>query len=240
MIGEIRYSIFDGQPALSSCSVWKPDNLVSIADPAEFQDYLNRLFVSQKSFGKSTYAWAEQVHGNRVLIAMDSGTYETCDGLITTHPWLRLIIRTADCAAVMCYHPEKKIIANLHVGWRGAYQQIIQQTMQILSKKWNIHPAELLVAVSPFIQSCCYEVGKDFFNYFPSRLLSQRDGKLYFDLHRCIREQLGEAGIQPNQLEISTVCTYCSSLRLPSYRRNKTLNRLINMVELRGEKNEKE
>lgn len=236
MIGEIRYSVFDGQPALSCCTVWKPESSVSIDDPEAFQDYLNRLFVSQDMAGKSRYAWAEQVHGNQVLIATDSGKFKTCDGLITAHSGLRLIIRTADCAAVMCYHPGKKIVANLHVGWRGAYQHIIQQAIQILTKKWEISPTELLVAVSPFIQACCYEVGKEFFDYFPSRLLRQRDGKFYFDLQMSIREQLLAAGVPPDQQEISTVCTHCSPLQLPSYRRNKTQNRLINMVEIIGEK----
>ncbi len=238
MIGEIRYSVFDGQAELSCCTVWKPESSVSIDDPEEFQDYLDRLFISQNPGGKSRYAWAEQVHGNQVLIATDSGKFETCDGLITALPGLRLIIRTADCAAVMCYHPGKKIVANLHVGWRGAYQHIIPQAIHILSRKWEIHPAELLVAVSPFIQACCYEVGKEFFDYFPSRLIHQRDGKFYFDLQMCIREQLIEAAIPIDQLEISLICTHCSPLQLPSYRRNKTQNRLINMIEIIGEKNE--
>jgi purine-nucleoside/S-methyl-5'-thioadenosine phosphorylase / adenosine deaminase len=235
MIGEIRYSIFREQKQLSCRSMWKPNTEVSIHRHDEFLEYLNLLFIGDGSSGENHVAYAQQVHGNKVMSAHGAGLYSDCDGLITGKSHLKLIIRTADCAAVMLFHPGKKVIANLHVGWRGAQQKIIQQGVHLLIQEWQVQPQELLAAVSPFIQSCCFEVGKEFYKYFEDYLLIERKEKNYFDFQKCIREQLIKAGIQKNLLEISPTCTRCSSLELPSHRRDKTQNRLINMIEITGD-----
>jgi YfiH family protein len=235
MIGEIKYPIFQGQIQLSCHSFWKQNGEISIDREKEFLDSLHLLSTSKGSTGENHFAYAQQVHGNKVSLVRSAGLQPACDGLVTAQRELKLIIRTADCAAVMIYHPEKKVIANLHVGWRGVQQKIIQEGINILRKEWAIQPDELLTAVSPFIQSCCYEVGEEFYKYFSNNLLIRREDKIFFDLKSCIYEQLLESGILMNRLEISTVCTSCGSLMLPSYRRNKTHNRLINMIEIRGD-----
>jgi YfiH family protein len=235
MIGEIKYPIFQEQNQLSCHSFWKQNGEISIDRKKEFLDYLDSLSTSNGSTAENHFAYAQQVHGNKVSPVYSAGLQPACDGLVTAKPQLKLIIRTADCAAVMIYHPEKKVIANLHVGWRGAQQKIIQQGINLLMKEWTIQPEELLAAVSPFIQSCCYEVGEEFYNYFDDNLLTRRKDKIFFDLKSCIYEQLLQGGIRMDRLEISTACTSCSSLMLPSYRRNKTDNRLINMIEIRGD-----
>jgi YfiH family protein len=135
----------------------------------------------------------------------------------------------------MLFHPGKKVIANLHVGWRGAHQKIIHQGVQLLQQEFGVQPQDLQAAVSPFIQSCCYEVGNEFYDYFEPHLLIKRKSKTYFDLQGCIREQLTESGVRNDRLEISTACSCCSPMELPSYRRNGTHNRLINMIEIRGD-----
>jgi hypothetical protein len=235
MIGEITYSIFKDQKQLNSHSLWKPNTEVSIHPPHRFLEYLDLLFTGDGSGGQNHIAYAQQVHGNKVLAVDSAGLYPECDGLITGKNHLKLIIRTADCAAVMLYHPTKKVIANLHVGWRGAQQKIIQQGIQLLLREWRAQPPDLLAAVSPFIQACCFEVGNEFHEYFEAQLLIKRKDKTYFDLQRCIREQLVRAGIPEEQMEISSICTRCSPLELPSFRRDKTQNRLINMIEIRGD-----
>jgi hypothetical protein len=235
MIGEIKYSIFEDQKQLICHSLWKPNTEVSIHPPHEYLGYLDSLFTGDGSGGENHIIYAQQVHGNKVLAAGSAGQYPDCDGLITGTSHLKLIIRTADCAAVMLYHPAKKVIANLHVGWRGAQQKIIQQGIQLLMQEWRVQPSELLAAVSPFIQACCFEVGGEFHDYFEAQLLIKRKDKMYFDLQRCIREQLIRAGIQEERMEISPICTRCNPLELPSFRRDKTQNRLINMIEIKGD-----
>ena len=235
MIGEIRYSIFEDQQQLISHSLWKAKAEVSIQPRHEFLEYLDSLFTGDGSGGENHIAYAQQVHGNKVLAAGSAGLYPECDGLATGKNHLKLIIRTADCAAVMLYHPARKVIANLHVGWRGAQQRIIQQGIQLLMQEWRVQPPELLAAVSPFIQACCFEVGNEFHDYFEAQLLIKRNDKTYFDLQRCIREQLARAGIPEERMEISPICTCCSPLEFPSFRRDKTQNRLINLIEIRGD-----
>ncbi len=236
MIGEIRYSLFDEQLPVYCRSVWKTDSSVFIENQEDFQNYLNLLFTNHNPGGKHKYAWAEQVHGNQVLLAADSGKYARCDGLLTTCSQLGLIIRTADCAAVMCYHPEKKSLPICM--WDGVGRlNTLFKTPCIFCRKMGNSPSGIISGHLTFYSGVlAMRLEKNFLIIFLLNFLKKRDNKIYFDLHLCIREQLLASGILADHLEISSICTHCSSLQIPSYRRDKTQNRLINMIEIMGEK----
>jgi copper oxidase (laccase) domain-containing protein len=51
------------------------------------------------------------------------------DALITDVPGIRLLILTADCQAVMLFDPHKRVVANIHCGWRGSVADIIGKTV---------------------------------------------------------------------------------------------------------------
>ena len=67
-----------------------------------------------------------QVHGTEAVI-ISNGTgrdttgcpeTETGDILLTDRPGLGLLIKQADCQAVLLYDPRRKAVANMHCGWR--------------------------------------------------------------------------------------------------------------------------
>jgi copper oxidase (laccase) domain-containing protein len=67
------------------------------------------------------WVFAHQVHGTDVL-AVDSHSDDsppTGDALVTRARCQMLVIQVADCQAVMLYDPVKKVIANIHAGWRS-------------------------------------------------------------------------------------------------------------------------
>jgi len=88
-------------------------------------------------------------------------------------------------------------------------------------------------AVSPMIRGCCYEVGQEFYHAFEDKYLESRHGKIFFHLDKVIKDQLLSAGIKSKHIDFSTECTRCSPLELPSYRRDKTQNRLLNVIEIK-------
>ena len=50
--------------------------------------------------------------------------YTDVDGFITNKPNIDLTLSFADCTPILLYDPVKKVIANIHSGWRGTVQKI--------------------------------------------------------------------------------------------------------------------
>ena len=62
-----------------------------------------------------------QIHSNKFYFLKNKPKKKLSgDGLITNKKNLALGILTADCAPVLIVDPQKKIIAAVHAGWRGA------------------------------------------------------------------------------------------------------------------------
>jgi YfiH family protein len=212
-------------------SIWQ--NQYSNAAVSEIADHQNLVtdLLPYSTFSTAGLVSAKQVHGNHVEPVHKAGVIENCDGLMTDTCGLPLLIKTADCAAVMIYAEKQNIIANLHVGWRGAAAGIISKTIQTLSGGLQAEIHSMWVAVGPLLRDCCYEVGEDFYQIFQNKYLMVRGKRLFFHLQEVIQDQLLMKGILPEKIEFSGECTHCSPRELPSYRRSKTRNRLFNLIE---------
>ncbi|MEJ2050035.1 MAG: peptidoglycan editing factor PgeF [Calditrichota bacterium] len=233
MIHSLNYSIFNNYQEIVCQSIWKDEDKIDGIKPN--RRGIARLDFDLEEFGLDVEntVFARQVHGNVVKYLSAPGIVESCDGLISGQPGLSLVIRTADCAAVMMFDWGKRIIANLHVGWRGARENIIYRGLQVMMKEHDCKPADILVAVSPFIHSCCYEVGKEFKNFFDEKYLSEKEGKFYFDLSGKILDELLSMEINIKNIELNGQCTFCYELQFPSFRRNGTKNRLLNVIKIK-------
>jgi len=233
MVHEINYAVFDNFPEIECKTVWE-DNFPE--SPAESGKEVREHFLriqNKSGIAPDLMAAAEQVHENRVRLAPEPGIYPECDGLVSDCADLYLLIRTADCAAVMVYDPERKVIANWHAGWRGVKSEIIIEGINLLKQQLGCRPENLRVAVSPFIHACCYRVGAEFRRYFSGPYLHIREDGIYMDLKLAISDQLLSKGVLPEHLEVSDHCTYCSAHHLPSYRRTGTKNRLLNVIKIK-------
>ena len=72
---------------------------------------------------------------------------------------------TCTCAPVLFGDFEKKIIGAAHVGWRGLYTGIVENTIEsMIQLGAKIH--NICVAIGPCIQKNNYEVGIEFYNRF--------------------------------------------------------------------------
>lgn len=149
-----------------------------------------------------------------------------CDGLVTNDPAVTLITGHADCMAFFITDPAKRAIGLAHAGWRGALGRIGKALVEKMCAAFGSDPAELIVGVGPSICPDCFEVGADVAELFeeafpdvPCRFIG-KSGKDHIDLWRIAAAQFFEAGVQPDKLTISGVCTVEDD-RLFSYRRAK-------------------
>ncbi|TFF10233.1 peptidoglycan editing factor PgeF [Pseudomonas sp. BCA14] len=192
------------------------------------------VFICKQVHSASVVEWqADQV----------TNTIEA-DGVFTrAHQPIAVI--TADCLPVLIASKNGAMVAAVHGGWKGLQGGIIENAVQRFAAE-GIAVDQLRVAIGPSIKPCCYEVSEGFIGQFqmdqghlwrdglapwrftqPSPLLpseiappyARQAGSAWFDLSGYGVMLLLAAGLKREQIEVSEVCTYCTSPTFASYRR---------------------
>jgi YfiH family protein len=152
------------------------------------------------------------------------------DAMMTDVPGVALFWAYADCIPVLFYDPRHRVVAMAHAGWRGTARAIAPRTVRAMARRYGTRPAELLAGLAPGIGECCYAVTEEVRERFraePAAWRSARfeeradaDGvrRLYVDLHAANRRQLLAAGLLPEHVEVSDLCTGCRTDLFYSYR----------------------
>ncbi|MGB2642778.1 MAG: peptidoglycan editing factor PgeF [Candidatus Acidiferrum sp.] len=190
----------------------------------------------------------KQIHSD-VIHLFDSPPSAPCSGdaSITNRPGLLLAVQTADCVPVLLVDPKKRAIAAIHAGWRGTLARIAAKTIGAMQMHFATNPRDILAAIGPSIGGCCYEVGTDvatqFLSQFPDAhtyFEEFRTGDepnpvqwlnmmppghqpppkgVLLDLRKANRSQLLAAGLRPQNIFVSDLCTACRPDLLFSYRK---------------------
>ena len=172
---------------------------------------------------------ATQVHGSRAALvaAANSAPQEEikdADILLTTETGLGLLIKQADCQAVMLYDPLSRVAANIHCGWRGQVAGILKEAVTLLTEQCGCRPEDLVAALGPSLGPCCAEF-RHFRQEFPQEFWSYQIRPNYFDLWSLSRDQLLAAGLKAERIDIAGICTRCREEEFFSYRRDRLTGR---------------
>jgi YfiH family protein len=195
----------------------------------------NRRLITRK-MGPAPLVFLNQVHGDTIKVLKKEGhdlsnLFEVekqayrADAAITDMKGVFLVIQAADCQSVMLYDPYKKVIANIHSGWRGSVLNIIGKCVDKMVLEFSCRPENLLAGISPSLGPCCSE----FVHYkeeLPEHLwkYKHRD-KDFFDFWAMSRDQLMEKGIKKENIRNMKICTKCRTDLFYSYRGEKTSGR---------------
>jgi len=202
--------------------------------------YQNRNLIAH-CFGGNTLVFADQVHGNQVIIIDDparSAENENSpaplvgDALVTNFHHLFLVIQVADCQSIMLYDPKQEVIANVHVGWRGSVNGIIGRTISVMLKRFGCQPQDIIAGIGPSLGPCCAE----FVNYrleIPEEFWSYKDTAHHIDFWAISRDQLMASGVLPENINISRLCTKCNTDHFFSYRGEGTTGRFAAVIGLK-------
>ncbi len=169
-----------------------------------------------------------QVHGNSYHIIETASPPTKCDALITSSPNTPLMIKHADCQATILYDPTNNTIANIHSGWKGSSLNIYKNVIATMQKRFNSNPQHIIACVSPSIGPHNYQF-KDWKTLLPENMHKYRMGEDHFDFWSIAEDQLVEAGLLPENIEIAKICTY-ENPEFYSYRLNKTTKRNATIV----------
>ena len=193
----------------------------------------NRLALAKKyDFDINSLKFMNQVHGSNVqIVDLDSANLiDNCDALITAQKNLPLLVMVADCIPILIYDLKKEIIAVVHAGRNSTFSNISAKTILKMQEKFDSKVEDLYVYLGPSIQKCCYEVSKELEDIVINSFGKEFSQNRYIDLQKINEKQLNDIGVY--NIEISNICTKCSSKPYFSYRLDKDCGRfgLIAMI----------
>lgn len=157
--------------------------------------------------------------------------YET-DGLITNKKNILLSTTNADCILLLFFDPTRKVIANVHSGWKGTLQRISTKTIKKMKGEFNCNPKDIICCICPSIRRCHFEVDEDVKNLFQKEFQdiekideiieeTKLNQKWNIDTVEINQILLQKEGLQPENIIDSKICSMCNSNLIHSYRVEK-------------------
>jgi YfiH family protein len=180
----------------------------------------NHRFFDALGIPYANVAKSHQVHGAAILNVEHAGRFEGYDALITNKPNVQLAVTIADCTPVLIYDPISKVAAAIHAGWRGTVLQIVSETVLQMNQSFGSAPANCLAYIGTCIDECSFEVGEEVAGNFGSahKRWDAEKQKFFIDLKLANKDQLLEAGLSAENIEVSTFSTVLNNEDYFSYR----------------------
>ena len=185
----------------------------------------NLDFVAKKmAVERSSLILMHQTHSNKV-IEIKKNNYRKkiiADAMVTKIKGFAIAVVTADCVPIIIYDLNNKIIGCIHAGWKGAFTEIIENTIKKI-KKLNSNN-KIYASVGPCIGKKNYEVDLRFYKKFVSK---SRRNKIYFsnknktkklfNLRKFVTDKLVKLKVKVDQINRDT---FAEKTNFFSYRRS--------------------
>jgi polyphenol oxidase len=224
----------------SAFTTKKSGNLAfHVGDVADNVVKNHKLLANELGFEHNSLVHMRQIHSKNLVKVNDEHNFQTppeCDALITNKKNTPLMVMVADCAPILFYDPKQKVIAVAHAGRAGAFLNIINETLNAFIEEYNSNANEIFVSVGAMIQVCCYEVGEEI--YEESKALGleyaveEKEQRFYLNIAKILKNQLLNAGVSEEHLELSNECTCCSKEKYFSYRAESKTGRFAGIISL--------
>lgn len=157
--------------------------------------------------------------------------YDRTDGLITNKSDIILSTTNADCILLLFFDPVKRVIANVHSGWKGTLQRISVVAIKKMIDEYGCNPKDIICCICPSIRKCHFEVDKDvkeqFYNEFKDLneiddIIEQTsDNKWNIDTVLINKVILEDLGLKQNNIIDSGLCSVCNCDKIHSFRVEK-------------------
>lgn len=186
---------------------------------------MEKMVVSWQTHTTNVRLVTEEDFGKGVLRDRD---YQDVDGLITNIPGVTLVTFYADCVPLYILDPVHKAIGLSHSGWRGTVKRMGEKTLKAMNHAFGTNPGDVIACIGPSICKDCFEVGEEvveeFRQAFSARHWAElfepgrKAGKYQLDLWRANQIVFTEAGVDPDKIHTTNICTKCNPEHLFSHR----------------------
>ena len=158
--------------------------------------------------------------------------YDNIDGLITDKKDIILATTSADCITLLFFDPVKRVIANVHSGWKGTLQRISVKAVEKMVEKYNSKYEDIICCICPSIRRCHFEKKKDVEKLFKEEfkdlnleeIIDEKENESwYIDTVLINKIILEKKGLKQENIIDSNICTVCNKDLMHSYRAEKEL-----------------
>lgn len=193
-------------------------------DPAAVRENFDRFCAAVGVDAEDVVISAQTHTANvRIVTAADRGQgitrekeYTDVDGLITNDPDVVLCTQYADCVPLLFADPVKRVVATSHAGWRGTAAGIAAVTVEKMVEAFGCDPEDILAGIAPSIGRCCFEVDTPVYEAFckvpvfdGGCFTDDGNGKYHIDLQEVNRRWMLRAGMRPEHITVTDLCTKC-------------------------------
>jgi len=149
------------------------------------------------------------------------------DGLVTDVPGITLVTFYADCVPLYLVDPVHRAIGLSHSGWRGTVRRMGKVTLETMGRAYGTRPEDVVCCIGPSICQDCFEVGPEVVEEFAREFAGEyhqelfygkENGKYQLDLWRANQIIFAEAGVKPENIHTTDICTHCNPKLLFSHR----------------------
>ena len=224
-------------PNLKHCYTLRKNNInvqIKNGDRTELIDsykkVANALKIDYKCIIKP-----HQTHTDKIEIVNSVKDLDEVDGVITNQKALILCTTSADCTSLLFYDDAKKVVGNVHSGWRGTLQKIGQKAVKKMIQEYDCNPKDIICCIDPCIKKCHFEVDEDVKEMFEKEFAYTKrlddiievgnkiNGIQKYNIDTTLINKiiLKEVGLIDCNVIDSNICTVCHSDLFHSYRTDK-------------------
>ena len=175
--------------------------------------------------------------------AVLQGGVPEADAFISDDAGCALAVRGADCVPLLLADRRTGAVGAVHAGWRGTASGAAVAAVRAMTRTFGTRPSDLVAAIGPSIGPCCYRVGEELVGSFAAAGHAHQDIERWFssgerlmlDLWTSTEDQLVTAGLSPEHIHRSAVCTACTPALCFSFRRERAgTGRLAGVIRARA------
>lgn len=165
----------------------------------------------------------QQVHDDRAVIVTEQTTGTglhkpmdwNADALVTALPDTPLAGFYADCVVTLFCDPVNQVCGVCHAGWRGTAKQIPAKTVEKMTES-GAQPHQIIAVIGPSICQSCFETDADVPDAMQKQMgaaaqahILKKGAKFHVDLQGIHVDTLRQAGLLPENIINSGICTRC-------------------------------
>ena len=234
--GDIQYIQFKRllKYGIKHCYTLKGEN-VDFSASSEYEKESYSKISKALDIDENTLVKPDQKHTDTVKCidkVISREELENVDGLITNKKNIALTAKNADCILFLFYDPVKKVIANVHSGWKGTFQKIAEKAVVKLINYYQCKPEDIICCICPSIRKCHFEVDEDVKDLcaeifgFTNRVDEFievgeiKDGKTKYMIDTVLINKilLEDLGLKKSNIIDCGICSVCNQDRIHSAR----------------------
>lgn len=192
-----------------------------------------RILAEQLGMDEGRITMTKQIHDTQISVVTEDeagmGLHQPMawesDAIVTALPETPLCGFYADCVVTLFYDLATRTAGVAHAGWRGMAAGILPKTVEVMAEKLGTKRESLIAVLGPSIRQECFETDADvpeaMERLMGERLhpfIAEKGVKFHVDLQGIGVRLLTDAGLSPENVIDSGICTKCCADEFWSHR----------------------